>query len=327
MTPHDHLRGVYAAALTPMHDDFSLALDALPGFLDFLARRGCHGTLLLGTTGEGPSLSPTERSALLSAALEVRQAWPDFRLLAGTGTPSLDETVELTRHAFDLGMDGVVILPPYYYRKVADDGLLSWFSQVMRRGVPAGGSVFGYHIPGITGVPLSLDLLSRLKDEFPGQFAGVKDSSTDAGCAQQLGERFGADLLVFSGTDSLFSLALENAAGGCITALANLCSSDLRRVWDAHAGKPRVAGVRSQEGASGVARQSSALDIAAQERLSSARALMDRYPPNPPLYKAMLARLYGFPRWAVRPPLLPLNADMEEKVLQEARTVLDDRSA
>ncbi len=307
MTTHEHLRGVYAAALTPMHDDFSLALDALPGFLDFLARRGCHGALLLGTTGEGPSFAPAERLALLRAALEVRQAWPDFRLLAGTGTPSLDETVELTRQAFAIGLDGVVVLPPYYYRKVSDDGLLSWYSQVLQRGVPPGGYLLGYHIPGVTGVSLSLDLLARLKDSFPGQFAGIKDSSTEAEWARRLGERFGADLLVFSGTDSLFSLALENAAGGCITALANLRSPDLRKVWDVL--------------------QRGETDAAAQARLNKARALMDRYPPNPPLYKAMLARWHGFPRWAVRPPLVPLGPETEERIAREAQAELDDWSA
>jgi hypothetical protein len=153
-----------------MRPDFSLALEDVPLLLDFLARRGCHGALLLGTTGEGPSLSAQERLALLHAALPVRQSWPDFRLLAGTGTPSLEETVALTRQAFDLGLDGVVVLPPYYYRKVSDEGLLAWYGQVLRRGAPQDGAVFGYHIPGVTGVPLSLDLLAQLKDSFPGQF-------------------------------------------------------------------------------------------------------------------------------------------------------------
>jgi 4-hydroxy-tetrahydrodipicolinate synthase len=287
-----------------MRPDFSLALEDVPLLLDFLARRGCHGALLLGTTGEGPSLSAQERLALLHAALPVRQSWPDFRLLAGTGTPSLEETVALTRQAFDLGLDGVVVLPPYYYRKVSDEGLLAWYGQVLRRGAPQDGAVFGYHIPGVTGVPLSLDLLAQLKDSFPGQFAGIKDSSADAAWAQRLGEQFGGDLLVFSGTDSLFSLALENSASGCITALANLLSPDLRQVWQA-----RLPGADSVPQAGGAA---------AQRRLSAAREVMDRYPPNPSLYKALLARLHGLPRWAVRPPLLPISAGREAQVLDEA---------
>ncbi|MCK4901590.1 MAG: dihydrodipicolinate synthase family protein, partial [Anaerolineales bacterium] len=103
------LSGVYAAAVTPLREDATLDISALPTLLEFLANRGCHGVLLLGTTGEGPSFAPNERIALLRAALEVRQTIPDFRLLAGTGTPSLEETIALTRASFDLGYDGVVV--------------------------------------------------------------------------------------------------------------------------------------------------------------------------------------------------------------------------
>jgi len=299
--------GVFAAALTPLRPDFSPALDDLPHFLDFLAFRGCHGALILGTTGEGPSFSPPERNALLQSALAVRQVHPDFRLLAGTGTPSLEETIELTRAAFNLGFDGAVVLPPYYFRKATDEGLFAWFSQVIQKAVPSESPLFGYHIPSMTGVGLSLDLLARLKDAFPTQFAGIKDSSADPGFARQLGHRFGRDLLVFSGTDSLFSHALQNSASGCITALANLRSPDDRLVWDAH--------------------QKGIVDIVAQARLDAARAVMNRYPPNPPLYKALLARLHGFPRWAVRPPLISLAADIEEKALSEATSEVETFAA
>lgn len=297
------LRGVYVAALTPLHSDGSLALEDVAPFLAFLEQRGCHGALLFGTTGEGPSFAPAKRLELLRVALAERAAYPGLRLLLGTGTPSLEETIQLTRAAFDAGVDGVMVLPPYYYRKVGDDGLYAWFSQVIQKALPPDGVLFGYHIPPITGVPLSIDLLSRLKDAFQDRFAGVKDSSVDPEHARRLGERFGHNLLVFSGSDSLFSLALENSASGCITALANLRSPDLRRVWDAHA--------RGET------------DPAAQACLDAARAVMDRFPPNPPLYKALLARLHSFPRWAVLPPLMPLSPEWEEQALREALTEVE----
>src|SRR5512143_3638926 len=103
MEDFNRLAGVYAAALRPLMADFSPDPSALPTLLDFLARRGCHGVLLFGTTGEGPSFAPSERLLMLQAALETRQVHPAFRLLLGTGTPSLEETIELTRAAFDLG--------------------------------------------------------------------------------------------------------------------------------------------------------------------------------------------------------------------------------
>jgi len=103
--------GIFAAAITPLRSDFSPDLSVLPLYLDFLAQRGCHGALLLGTTGEGPSFSPEQRRDVFRAALKVRQEHPEFRLLAGTGTPSLDETSALTRSAFDLGIGtGSIVL-------------------------------------------------------------------------------------------------------------------------------------------------------------------------------------------------------------------------
>jgi len=281
-----NLPGVYAAAVTPVHSDGTLALEDLQDLLTFLAGRGCHGALLFGTTGEGPSFSPTERLELLQTAQSIRQDLPGFRLLAGTGTPSLDETIGLTRAAFELGFEGVVVLPPYYFRKVSLEGLYTWFSKVINLAVPSDGALLGYHIPGVSGVPLPIELLARLKDDFPNQFAGIKDSSGDPEHARQLGSRFGKDLLVFNGNDPLFSLALNNSASGCITALANLYSPYLRRVWDAF--------------------QAGGADQEAQATLVKARAVLDRYPPAPPFIKAILNRHYHFPEWIVRPPLMPL---------------------
>ena len=295
------LVGVYAAAVTPLKSDYTLDLEGIPALLDFLVRRGCHGVLLLGTTGEGPSFAPDERIAVMRIATQVRQSHPDFRLLAGTGTPSLTETLALTRAAFDLGMDGVVVLPPYYYRKVTDDGLFTWFSQVLRQAVPEKGALLGYHIPPVTGVPFSLDLLSRLKNAFPTRFAGIKDSSGDAVFAQQLGERFGHDLVVLTGNDRLFSLALESAASGCITAMANVISPLLRGVWDAY---------QNGQPASSI-----------QQQLNMARDVMERYPPAPPLLKALLARKYGLQVWAVRPPLVPISLANLQKAAQELEEV------
>jgi 4-hydroxy-tetrahydrodipicolinate synthase len=286
------LRGVFAAALTPLKSDFSLDADHYLRYLHFLAERGCHGALLMGTTGEGPSFSPSSRLTLLRAAMEVRQVYPDFRLLLGTGTPSLDETVHLTKEAFDAGADGVVVLPPYYFRKAPRDGLIAWFSEVLRKAVPEGGAFLAYHIPGVSGVPLTLDLLAQLKDSFPTRFTGLKDSSGDPSHAQALGKRFGDSLLVLNGNDRLFSHALSNQSGGCITAMASLFSPDLRCVWDSY-----QSGTPNQE---------------AQTRLDRARMVLDQYAPVPPILKALLFRKYSFPYWPPCPPLLPsANEDVE----------------
>jgi len=300
MTNHN-LAGVYAAALTPLQDDYSPDLKAIPQLLSFLAKRGCHGALLLGTTGEGPSFFADERVKIFKAALEVHQELPEFRLLAGTGTPSMTETINLTRAAFDLGYAGAVVLPPYYFHQAKTEGLFTWFSEVINRAVPKDSNIFGYHIPAQSGVPLSLDLLTMLKDAFPDQFAGIKDSSGDPKFSQTLGEQFGSDLVILNGNDALFSHALANQASGCITAMANLFSPDLRVVWDAH--------------------QRNTSAPAAQNRLTAQRAIFNKYPPFAASIKSILPYFHNFPRWPVHPPLQLFPEEQTQLAVQELKQI------
>jgi 4-hydroxy-tetrahydrodipicolinate synthase len=302
MTDIHPLAGVYAAAVTPLKADSSFDFESVPVLLRFLADRGCHGALLFGTTGEGPSFSPSERESYLRSVCAVREQLPGFRLLAGTGTPSLSETIDLTKLAFGLGYDGVVVLPPYYFRKATDDGLFNWFSELIRKAVPADKYLLGYQFPGVAGIGFSLDLLSRLKDAFPNQFAGLKDSSHDESFALELGKRFGSDFAVFSGTDSHFQLALQNGASGAITAPANIISPGLREIWDLY-----QAGKDPSE---------------VQARVSEQRHILEKYMPFPPSLKALMNRLFELPRWTVKPPLETLRQDLEQKALEEIKPVL-----
>jgi 4-hydroxy-tetrahydrodipicolinate synthase len=295
MTKHP-LSGVYAAAITPLKKDFTPDLDAIPEYLSFLAKRGCHGALILGTTGEGPSFAAHERMAIFKAALEIRVDYPNFSLLAGTGTPSLTETISLTRAAFDMGLNGVVTLPPYYYHQATSDGLYAWFRELINHAVPEDGYLLGYHIPAQSGVPLPIDLLSDLKDTFPDQFAGIKDSSGDPEHATTLSKRFGEDLVVLIGSDALLSHSLEHQGSGCITALANLYSPELRAVWDAY-----------QQGEKA---------LAIQERLTAIRKILMNHTPYPPTVKALLNYYYDLPYWAVRPPLLRSSKEKTQQAIQ-----------
>ena len=304
MTQHP-LAGVYAAAVTPLREasskgnktDSSPDLESVPVLLEFLASRGCHGAVLFGTTGEGPSFSPSEREALMRAARDCRHLLPGFRLIAGTGTPSLSESIDLTRLAFDLGYEAALVVPPYYFRKATDDGLFAWFSELIRNSVPSDGYLLGYHFPDVAGVGFSIELLARLKDAFPAQFAGIKDSSHDESFAVELRKRFGPDLAVFSGTDSHFHLALQNHAAGAITAPANLISPGLREIWDL-----------VKEGRD---------PAQVQARVTEQRHILEKYPPFPPALKALLHRLHGLPRWAVRPPLMEIAQELEERLALE----------
>ena len=297
MTSAHPLAGVYAAAVSPLKNDSYLDIESVPALLDFLSSRGCHGALFFGTTGEGPSFSPSEREALLRAVADSRNTFPGFRLLAGTGTPSLSETIDLTKLAFELGYDGVVVLPPYYFRKATDDGLFDWFSEVIRKAVPSDRYLLGYHFPNVAGIGLSVELLSRLKDAFPVQFAGIKDSSHDPALASTLGKNFGSDLVVLTGTDSYLQLAMQNKAAGCITAPANLISPDLRKVWNL-----MTEGKDASE---------------AQTRVTKQRHVLEKYPPFPPTLKAILHRMYELPKWSVKPPLENIPEDILDVVLSQ----------
>jgi dihydrodipicolinate synthase/N-acetylneuraminate lyase len=140
-------------------------------------------------------------------------------------------------------------------------------------------------------------LLARLKDTFPTQFAGIKDSSHDAELARNLGEKFGYDMVALTGTDSYVQLAMQNKAAGCITAPANILSPDLPTVWDL---------MREGKDTSH-----------AQARVTQQREILDKYPPFPPTLKAILHRLHGLPRWSVKPPLEDMTDLMAEQLAEE----------
>ena len=283
------ISGVIAASITPLNADLSIDLNGLSIYLDFLAERGCHGALLLGTTGEGPSISIEQRKLIFAAAARYRADHPDFVLLAGTGMPALNDTITLTKLAFEFDLDGVVVLPPYYFKNVSVEGLYTWYAALIRAAVPHGKALLGYHIPQITGVPLPIELLERLKNSFPERFMGIKDSSGNADHAQELGRVFGNELRVFTGNDKLFQHALDNHAAGCITALANIGSPLSRQVWDA-----------IQQGED---------PAAAQTRLSTLRARLDQNPPAPVSLKALLHAQFGQPNWVVVPPLVDYSPE------------------
>lgn len=302
MTDLHPLSGVYAAAVTPYlgipktagKPDTAFDFESLAGFLRLLAERGCHGALLFGTTGEGPSFSPREREAVLRSIRVIRHQIRDFKLLVGTGTSSLSETIELTKLAYDLGYDGTVVLPPYYYRKATEDGLFQWFSELIEQAVPQGKYLLGYHIPPMTSLGFSLDLLERLKTKYPDRFAGIKDSSHDDSFAAALCQRFGKDLLVLNGTDSYFHHALKHDAQGAITAPANLISDNLRTIWELF---------REGKDPSNI-----------QAKVTDQRHFLEQFSPIAPILKGLLHKIHGLPLWAVRPPL----EDLDERTLEDA---------
>jgi 4-hydroxy-tetrahydrodipicolinate synthase len=283
----DRLRGVLAAALTPVDADLAPDFDRATQHCRWLLAQGCDGLAVLGTTGEANSFSVAERSALLDHL--VGNGVPAAALLPGTGCAALSDSVALTRHAVRHGVGGCLMLPPFYYKSVADDGLFAAYAEVIERVGDPGLRIYLYHFPQMSGVPLSLRLIERLVTRYPATVVGMKDSSGDlANMLAVVGAVPG--FTVLSGSDELLLPLLEGGGAGCITACANVAA-------------PLAASVLAlwRQGNPGAGR--------AQERLSQVRRVIQRYPLAPAL-KSLIAAAAGEPGWRrLRPPLVPLGDD------------------
>lgn len=284
-----HPRGAFSAALTPLDADLMPDTARFVAHCQRLLEEGCDGIAMLGTTGEANSFGMDERKGLLEAAIQGGVA--PHRLLPGTGVAALTETVALTKHALSLGVDTVVMLPPFYYKGIGDDGLFASYSEVIQRVGDARLRVVLYHIPQMSSLPLSFALIARLRAAYPGVFTGIKDSAGDFANMQGLVKEF-PGLAVLAGADPLLLPLLREGGAGCITATSNLVAADLAFVFRNYADPAKAAEVD-----------------AAQARIVAARNRASRFAQMPSL-KVLLAAKLGDQNWTrLRPPLLPLNAE------------------
>ena len=288
--------GVLAAVLTPMDDGLVPDHPAFSAHCHRLLAAGCHGLSVFGTTGEANSLSVAERLAAVEALLEG--GVPADVLLPGTGSSALTDTVRLSRAMLEAGTNGVLVLPPFYYKGVGDEGLFRFFAEVVERIGDDRLRLYLYHIPQMTGVELGLPLISRLIDAYPGTIAGTKDSSGDRERIETLCREF-PDFSVLAGTETLLLETLRNGGKGCISATVNVTSRLARQVYDAHT--------------SGRDDEAQALQLS----LSALRAAIETYPMIPAL-KALMADLTGDEEWRnLRPPLSELDNEQEKKLLTD----------
>ena len=226
------LRGVFAPTLTPIRADLSIDLPAYTEFCHRLLEGGCHGLVLFGTNSEATSFSAHERMAAVDAVIESGVS--PQRLVIGSGAASVVEAADLTRHAVQAGCRGALTLPPFYYPGVSDEGLFRSFAAVLDRVNDDRLRMYFYHIPQVSGIPLSPSLLSRLAQAYPGQAAGVKDSSGDVATLQglhEVAERF-PGFAVFCGTEALLLKNLQGGGGGCISGMANVLPHVIRDLYD-----------------------------------------------------------------------------------------------
>jgi 4-hydroxy-tetrahydrodipicolinate synthase len=280
------VQGVFAAVLTPLDGDLAPDRAAIARHCRWLRDNGCDGLSVLGTTGEANSFSVEERERLLEGLIE--DGIPGNVLLPGTGCCALTDTVRLTRKAVELGAAGVLMLPPFYYKNVSDDGLFASYAEVIERVGDARLRIFLYHFPQMSGVFLGHDLIDRLLKRYPDVVAGVKDSSGDIDNMIRNAQAF-PGFGVLSGSDEFLLPLLQNGGVGCITAVANVAAflaAEVYAAWREGDGE-RAAHI--------------------QARLTAVRNAISALPLSAAL-KEIMARHTGDDGWLhIRPPLARLN--------------------
>jgi 4-hydroxy-tetrahydrodipicolinate synthase len=226
------IEGVIAPNLTFFNDDLSIATDLYVAHARRLMDGGCAGLAPFGTTGEALSVGIDERIAALGALVEG--GLDPAKMVPGTGLTNLADTARLSSACLDAGCAGVMVLPPFYFKDVPDDGLYAYFARLIEKIGRDDLKIYLYHIPQVAGVGIPVEVVRRLRKDFPGQIVGIKDSSGDWENTRALLEIEG--LIVYPGSELPLIEALELGAPGCITATANLNAravADVVAAWRA----------------------------------------------------------------------------------------------
>lgn len=286
--------GVLPAVLTPLNGDGSANITLLEQHCRRLLAQGCSGIVLLGTTGEANSFTVLERRQILEGV--VASGIAAEKLIVGTGCCAVGDTVDLTRHALSLGVARALVLPPFYYKNVSDQGLFVAFASIVDRIDDGRLRLFLYSIPQVSGIPLGVDLIERLHKSYPGVIAGLKDSSGHWQTTQELCLRLGASMHVMVGTEALLLKAMAAGASGCISATANVAAPAIIRLYEKRD-------------------EAEAAEI--ESGVNATRAAFEDFPIIPAL-KAYMAATTGLDAWrAVRPPLRSLSAEQSDQLLSK----------
>ena len=274
------LSGVIAAVATPVSEDGTPDLKRAIKLARFLLDNGCDGLNVLGTTGEATSFSLDERKSVMDAY--KANGLPLERLMVGTGAAASSDAVALTRHAADLGFGGALVLPPFYYKGVPDDGLVAYIDTLVKATAQKPIPIYLYHYPAMSGVPWHVALIKRLLESHPARIVGLKDSSGDMAYARSAAA-LSKEFAVFPSTEAALIEAKGGAFAGCISATANLNPDLCARAW--------------RDG------DTVALDAAvAIRKLFEGKPLVSGV-------KALLSHIHGDPPLArMKPPLAPFSA-------------------
>ena len=291
------IEGVLSPVITPFKKDYSPDADRFVRHCRWLLNNGCAGLAIFGTNSEANSMSVAEKRKLLEAL--VKGGVSPAALMPGTGHCAISDSIELTRAAVELGCGGVLMLPPFYYKGVSDEGLYRNFAEIIERVGDDRLQLYLYHIPPVSQVGITLALIDRLLSKYPGIVAGVKDSSGDWSNTKAMLDAFAKNNFdVFAGSEVFLLDNMRNGGKGCITATGNVNPGAIDRVFK---------NWRSTEADK------------LQAGITATRKIVQKQPMIPAL-KAIVAHFGNDAPWKTcRPPLTELTGAQEEELIRDLK--------
>lgn len=295
MSSKDRFGGVLTPVITPFKPDLSVDPDRLIQQCRWMLSQNV-GLAVFGTNSEANSLSTDEKIDLIDRLVEADI--DPGQMMPGTGCCALPDSVKLTAHAVKAGCRGVLMLPPFYYKGVSDDGLFGAFAEVIERVGNSDLQLYLYHIPPVAQVGISLDLIERLIKAYPGTIAGVKDSSGEWDNTKAMLDAGWDDFRVFAGSETFLLQNMRHGGAGCISATANVNPAAIHNLY---------ANWQSDEAEK------------LQAGLDLIRGIFQRHPMIPAL-KAAAGHYSGHGEWRiVRPPLVALDEGQIEALLADLK--------
>jgi 4-hydroxy-tetrahydrodipicolinate synthase len=294
MAEPQRIKGVLAPVVTPIRPDYGPDAERLIRHCSWIVAQDC-GLAVFGTNSEANSFSVSERMAVLEAL--VASGVDPARMIPGTGCCALSDSIQLTEQAVKLGCAGALMLPPFYYKDVSDEGLYRFFSETIQRIGDERLRTYLYHIPSVSQVPITLPLIERLIKAYPNTVVGMKDSSGDWTHIKAVLDAFGkSGFDVFAGTEALLLPSMRHGGAGCISATANINPAAIHKLY--------------------VEWRSADAD-AQQRALNRLRNTVADYPMIPAL-KLVVAHYSGDPAWArLRPPLVELTPGQAKNLVAD----------
>jgi 4-hydroxy-tetrahydrodipicolinate synthase len=291
---NERIKGVLAPVVTPFAADLQPDGRRLTQHCRWLLTQGA-GLAVFGTNSEANSLSVDERIDLLDQLID--SGIPPQRMMPGTGCCAISDSIRLTAHAVRRGVAGCLMLPPFYYKGVSDEGLYRNFAAIIDGVSDARLRIYLYHIPPVAQVGISLGLIERLLKAYPGVIAGIKDSSGDWNNTRAVLEQFAASGFdVFAGSESFLLANMRHGGVGCISATANVNPAPIDRLYR----EWRSADADEMQG-----------------KLDTVRAIFQKRPMIAAL-KAAIAHWGHDSEWArVRPPLVELSQTQTSELIAD----------